>query len=154
MFFIVDSALYSLSYLIKDVQLLVVHVYLIIFFLPSVVIEEIIEDEKPSNGNANRRRLKKKHQLSDSDDGGDGSKGQLVVKGNNSAVLESEDEDGFPISFSSRRKNVVKDSEGNSNLNFDKTVDEDGKKTNANSQDERSTRCVLEYRLFNMLIFI
>jgi len=94
-----------------------------------VVIEEIIEDDKPSNGNANRRRLKKKNQLSDSDDGSDDSQGQLVVKRNRSVVIESEDEDGFPISFSSRKKNVVNDSEGISNLKSDdKTVIEDTEK--------------------------
>lgn len=41
-----------------------------------VVIEEIIEDDKPSNGNANRRRLKKKNQLSDSE------MGVMILKGN------------------------------------------------------------------------
>lgn len=80
------------------------------FLLPSVVIEEIIEDDKPSKGNANGRRLKK-HDLDDSDDAADGSQGKHLVKRNSSVILESEDEDGFPICFSSKRKNVVMDSE-------------------------------------------
>ncbi|XP_020241157.1 peptidyl-prolyl cis-trans isomerase FKBP43-like isoform X1 [Asparagus officinalis] len=104
-----------------------------------VVIEEIIEDDKPSHENANRRRLKKKHQLSDSDDDED-AKRQLVVKRKGSAVLESEDEDGFPISFS-KKKNVAKDSMENSNSKSDDKVvveemdiSQDGKSTRETSQ--------------------
>ncbi|KAH7557489.1 hypothetical protein JRO89_XS11G0164300 [Xanthoceras sorbifolium] len=59
-----------------------------------VVIEEIVDDEKPSNGNGQSKRLKKKGKSSDSEQ-------QIVVKSDtNVPVLESEDEDGFPISTS------------------------------------------------------
>lgn len=74
----------------------------------------------------------------------------IMVKRNSSAVIESEDEDGFPISFSSRKKNVVEDSEGNSNLKSDdKTVTEDLEK-------KIDTRCVLCIGIdcFSILSFI
>ncbi|OVA07685.1 Peptidyl-prolyl cis-trans isomerase [Macleaya cordata] len=75
----------------------------------AVVIEEILDDEKPANGNGSRKRLKKKYQMSDSDD--DDQK-QIVVKDDTgSKVLESEDEDGFPIS--SITKNKAKESNKN-----------------------------------------
>lgn len=100
-----------------------------------VVIEEI-EDDKPSNENANRRRLKKKHQLSDSDNGVDGSQGQLLVKRNSSAVLDSEDEDGFPILFPEKRGMF-----GKSNTMSDEQIDgEDMQRTDADPQDGSSVR--------------
>ncbi|KAJ0981180.1 hypothetical protein J5N97_009435 [Dioscorea zingiberensis] len=77
----------------------------------NVVIKEIEEEEKPANGNAGRRRLKKKCEISDSDEGDVGSQCQLVVKSSSPKVLESEDEDGFPISFSVLKKSTVKKAE-------------------------------------------
>ncbi|KAK1576004.1 hypothetical protein Q3G72_010051 [Acer saccharum] len=59
-----------------------------------VVIEEIVDDEKPANSNGQSKRLKKKDKSSNSER-------QIVVKSSASVpVLESEDEDGFPISTS------------------------------------------------------
>ncbi|XP_039127649.1 peptidyl-prolyl cis-trans isomerase FKBP53 [Dioscorea cayenensis subsp. rotundata] len=83
----------------------------------NVVIKEIFEeDDKPQNGNAGRRRLKKNREISDSDDEDDvGSQRQLVVKGSSPKLLESEDEDGFPISFSMMQKSPVKKAEVNEN---------------------------------------
>uniref|UniRef100_A0A2N9FNC3 peptidylprolyl isomerase n=1 Tax=Fagus sylvatica TaxID=28930 RepID=A0A2N9FNC3_FAGSY len=60
-----------------------------------VVIEEIVDDEKATNGNGQLKR-KKKNQ-SDSEDHRE-SQQQIVVKSRSSPVLESEDEDGFPVS--------------------------------------------------------
>lgn len=88
--------------------------YILLF---PVVIKEIFEeDDKPQNGNAGRRRLKKNREISDSDDEDDvGSQRQLVVKGSSPKLLESEDEDGFPISFSMMQKSPVKKAEVNEN---------------------------------------
>ncbi|XP_072980880.1 peptidyl-prolyl cis-trans isomerase FKBP53 [Typha angustifolia] len=92
-----------------------------------VVIEEIVEDDKPANGDASRRRLKKKHQVSDSDDGDDGSQRQLVAKPAVSELLESEDEDGFPLSFTLTKKNTG-DNAKRDVIPNDKTSNEDRKR--------------------------
>ncbi|XP_031093853.1 peptidyl-prolyl cis-trans isomerase FKBP53 [Ipomoea triloba] len=64
-----------------------------------VKIEEIVEDKKPADeSDLSKRPKKKKNQPSK---GHENSDKQIVVKSNNSVpVLESEDEDGFPISTS------------------------------------------------------
>ncbi|XP_030948462.1 peptidyl-prolyl cis-trans isomerase FKBP53-like isoform X1 [Quercus lobata] len=72
-----------------------------------VVIEEIVDDEKATNGNGQQKR-KKKNRSSDSEDHRE-SQQQIVVKSHSSPVLESEDEDGFPVS-----------TEHKSNLNIQK----------------------------------
>lgn len=65
-----------------------------------VVIEEIVDDDKAANENGGTKQSKKKTQLTDSEND-EASRQQIVVKGNTSAsVLESEDEDGFPVSSS------------------------------------------------------
>ncbi|CAK9161050.1 unnamed protein product [Ilex paraguariensis] len=62
-----------------------------------VKIEEIFDDEKPTNENGKRSK-KRNNRLSGSEDNND-SQRQIVVKcGTAVPVLESEDEDGFPIS--------------------------------------------------------
>lgn len=110
---------------------------LLFCFDKSVIIEEIVEDDKPANGP--RRRLRKKNQLNDINDSNEDSQHQLIVKSNNSAMLESEDEDGFPISFS-LRKDDNKDVEGNKKSD-NQTVDEDRKrKIDAISQQNEPTR--------------
>ncbi|KAJ8536708.1 hypothetical protein K7X08_035109 [Anisodus acutangulus] len=61
-----------------------------------VKIEEILEDEKPTDQNGTSKKSKKKK---NQPNGTDDSERQIVVKGNtDSPLLESEDEDGFPIS--------------------------------------------------------
>ncbi|KAJ8552765.1 hypothetical protein K7X08_020158 [Anisodus acutangulus] len=61
-----------------------------------VKIEEILEDEMPTDENGTSKKPKKKKNQSN---GTDDSERQIVVKGNtDSPLLESEDEDGFPIS--------------------------------------------------------
>ncbi|XP_074588831.1 peptidyl-prolyl cis-trans isomerase FKBP53 [Curcuma longa] len=107
----------------------------------NVVIEEIVDDDKPTNGNNTRRRLKKKSQVSDTDNEDDNSQLQLIVKPKNTAVIESEDEDGFPISFS-LRKNVNKNEPGDEET-VKRTVDEDRKrKIDAISQETEPSRGV------------
>lgn len=63
-----------------------------------VRIEEIIDDEEPVKENDASQPKKKKSKSCGSDDN-DNSQKQIAVKtGNESPVMESEDEDGFPIS--------------------------------------------------------
>ncbi|KAL9412116.1 hypothetical protein AB3S75_045688 [Citrus x aurantiifolia] len=101
-----------------------------------VVIEEI-EDDKPMNGNDQPKRLKKKDVSSESER-------QIVVK-NATGVpeLESEDEDGFPISTShkskvtSREAQVMADEE-----NGEKTSEDSEKKKASSDQDTGKKRKV------------
>ncbi|THU57833.1 hypothetical protein C4D60_Mb03t07730 [Musa balbisiana] len=106
----------------------------------SVIIEEIVDDDKPAHGNGIRRRLKKKSQLVESDSGDDDSKLQLVVKSNNNIeVFESEDDDGFPISLSVKKKDAANNFEVNKKSGS--TVNDDKKlKIDAISQRDESTR--------------
>ncbi|CAN4080813.1 unnamed protein product [Withania somnifera] len=70
-----------------------------------VKIEEILEDEKPIVENGTSKRPKKKKKQSNGTDDTENSEHQIVVKGNtDSTLLESEDEDGFPISAPPERK--------------------------------------------------
>ncbi|KAB2596563.1 peptidyl-prolyl cis-trans isomerase FKBP53 [Pyrus ussuriensis x Pyrus communis] len=72
-----------------------------------VVIEEIEDDEKPTNGNSQSKRQVKKNQSNDSEKNTN-SQQQIVVKENaGDPVLESEDEDGFPIS-TKQKTNIEK----------------------------------------------
>ncbi|KAG8381466.1 hypothetical protein BUALT_Bualt06G0124800 [Buddleja alternifolia] len=62
-------------------------------------IEEIVDDEKPTNENGGSKRAKKKKNQSSTSEDKENSNGQIVVKaGSGVPILESEDEDGFPIS--------------------------------------------------------
>lgn len=69
-------------------------------------IEEIVDDENPNNENGiSKQTKKKKSQTSKSSaDNGDSQK-QIVKGGSAVAVLESEDEDGFPISSPGKGRN-------------------------------------------------
>ncbi|XP_077235534.1 peptidyl-prolyl cis-trans isomerase FKBP53-like [Tasmannia lanceolata] len=96
-----------------------------------VKIVEIIEDEKPTNGNGTLKRLKKKNQISDSD-GDDGSQKQIVIKGS-IVVLESEDEDGFPIS-PMLKKHDVQNTEVEEET--DKKTTKKGKRREKKTKDE------------------
>ncbi|KAF7813308.1 peptidyl-prolyl cis-trans isomerase FKBP53 [Senna tora] len=63
-----------------------------------VVIEEIVDDDKPESGDASSKKLKKKDQMANSKN----SQLQVVRGDKRVPVLESEDEDGFPISTSDK----------------------------------------------------
>ncbi|XP_044468336.1 peptidyl-prolyl cis-trans isomerase FKBP53 isoform X2 [Mangifera indica] len=90
-----------------------------------VVIEEIVDDEKPTNGNDRSKRLKKKDQSSNSEQ-------QIVVKNSTGiSVLESEDEDGFPINSSGKSKGTSQDSQV-------EVVDEMGKKSSEKSEKKKA----------------
>lgn len=73
-----------------------------------VVIEEISDDNKHENESSKPKQQKKKNQLSESRDDDDKSLKQIVVKSDNGVpVLESEDEDGFPISSQHKSKTDI-----------------------------------------------
>lgn len=93
-----------------------------------VRIEEIIDDEKPANENGSSQRPKKtKNKLSGSD-GNDNSQRQIVVKsGTGVPVMESEDEDGFPITSADKRKSNFPNTEEKAEVK-DKGIDEGAKK--------------------------
>ncbi|CAO2839004.1 unnamed protein product [Amaranthus hypochondriacus] len=89
-----------------------------------VVIEEIVDDEKATSENAGTKQSKKKKQSADSNNEKKCEQ-QIVVKGTSGTLaLESEDEDGFPVSLSRK-------SETNSKILEAKTTTgtTEGKKT-------------------------
>ncbi|KAK9293158.1 hypothetical protein L1049_021145 [Liquidambar formosana] len=106
-----------------------------------VVIEEILEDEKPANGNNRPKRLKKKNQSSESEDNNN-SQGQIVVKsGSGVPVLESEDEDGFPISAPHKSNPNVQKAEVEAEEKMDqKTTKETKKSTRDGGDDAKSLK--------------
>ncbi|XP_077231937.1 peptidyl-prolyl cis-trans isomerase FKBP53-like [Tasmannia lanceolata] len=97
-------------------------------------IAEIVDDQKSANGNGTHRRLKKKFQISDSD--GDGGSEKQIIKTSNTPVLESEDEDDFPIS-SIFKKHDIKKSKAKEKL--DKKTDEECMTKKAKDESHRVT---------------
>lgn len=94
-----------------------------------VKIEEIVEDEKPTNENGSKRAKKKKSHSSMSD-GNENSNNQIVPKAGTSVpILESEDEDGFPVPTP-----VKPDASSSKNLK---------RKSGAVNQDEQPARWVI-----------
>lgn len=61
-----------------------------------VIIEEIPDDDQPENGDGQSKQLKKKKK--------DNKSSQLAITDGNNLALESEDEDGFPISTAEKDK--------------------------------------------------
>lgn len=70
-----------------------------------------MDDDKPENGDGPSKPLKKKNQIANSKDSKN-SQHQIVVRGDKGIpVLESEDEDGFPISTSDKSKSDSQEAE-------------------------------------------
>ncbi|KAI7726064.1 hypothetical protein M8C21_009683 [Ambrosia artemisiifolia] len=96
-----------------------------------VKIEEIVEDEK-QNENAVSERLKKKNKSASKNV--QSSSQQAVLKSSSSVpVLESEDEDGFPISASTNDKDSVPS--GTKNTEMKKEADDSGKSAKRKRDD-------------------
>ncbi|CAA6673619.1 unnamed protein product [Spirodela intermedia] len=98
--------------------------------------DETIKCEKTTNGSATRQRLRRKHRISDSDEGEDDSQHQIISNPGKSPVLEGEDDDFFPISFSVGQKNEERNVGGDRKLDsikFDVNVD---RKNDATLQDK------------------
>ncbi|KAG5123038.1 hypothetical protein JHK82_029775 [Glycine max] len=62
-----------------------------------VVIEEIVDDDKPENGYDPTKKLKKKKQVAQLKEKDNKSSGLPIVAKGDTDLVESEDEDGFPI---------------------------------------------------------
>ena len=104
-----------------------------------VVIEEITEDDQPEKENGKSKRLKKKKKKNQSSDQEDqnNSQGQIVLKRDAGiSVLESEDEDGFPISSSSKRKVTVQEPLAEINERKDKETTQETKKKIAREDND------------------
>ncbi|XP_027361694.1 peptidyl-prolyl cis-trans isomerase FKBP53 [Abrus precatorius] len=77
-----------------------------------VVIEEIVDDDRPENGDDLTKQLKKKKQEAQlKEKNSKSSELPIVVGGEADLVLESEDEDGFPISAAEKSKSVSQNAE-------------------------------------------
>ncbi|KAG8082234.1 hypothetical protein GUJ93_ZPchr0014g47577 [Zizania palustris] len=97
--------------------------------MSSVVIEEIEEDDKPAAGGGKKGSNKKQ-----TSENGDDSKHLLAVRAPSGESLDSEDEDGFPVSFSESKKSTEGSSKKKGNLN-DNTSTEDRKRKSSAVSD-------------------
>ncbi|KAJ6889314.1 hypothetical protein NC652_030178 [Populus alba x Populus x berolinensis] len=105
-----------------------------------VVIEEITEDDKPTKENGKSKRLKKKNNQSSDKEDQNNSQQQIVLKRDKGiSVLESEDEDGFPISSSAKSKDTVQEQQAELDGQKDKETTQETKKKMA-SEDNDDTR--------------
>lgn len=104
-----------------------------------VRIEEIVDDETPANGNAIPEQSKKKNKRASNND--DSSQKQIVPKSASSVpVLESEDEDGFPISSSAKDKASVQNGEQNSEVSTGKGENGQAKRKKGMDDSERTAK--------------
>ena len=94
-----------------------------------------MEDEKPATGSNQSKRLKKS-QLNESDDNKN-FQCQIVAKsGNGVQVLESEDEDGFPIAGSHKGKSDEQKLAAKAEERADKKTTKEGKKKKTKDSDD------------------
>ncbi|XP_022738259.1 peptidyl-prolyl cis-trans isomerase FKBP53 [Durio zibethinus] len=113
------------------------------FFPPSpvpnsgVVIEEIVDDEKPTNGNVESKRFKKKNQLTGSEDKNDSQRQLVVKRGAGVTVLESEDEDGFPVSASCKTEDAIQQPQPEAEKQREELTTEEGKKTTKDGREKK-----------------
>lgn len=96
-----------------------------------VRIEEIEDDEKPTNENVASKRAKKKKTQSSMSVENENSNRQIVAKAGTSApFFESEDEDGFPVPASGNKSDISK-----SEANLEETKQESiGQKSQSKSE--------------------
>lgn len=101
-----------------------------------VVIEEIFDDEKPANEKGKSKQGKKKNPLTTSDNNGN-SVQQLIVKSDTGGrILESEDEDGFPISSHHKNNADASSVEGKAEETKDNITDKKAKKKKAKDDSD------------------
>ncbi|XP_054786429.1 peptidyl-prolyl cis-trans isomerase FKBP53 [Prosopis cineraria] len=90
-----------------------------------VVIEELVDDDKPESGDNASKKSKKKVQMPNSKDSKN-SQQQIVVRGDKGLpLMESEDEDGFPISASLKEEAKEQTHERTEKANKRKVKDDD-----------------------------
>lgn len=92
-----------------------------------------MDDEKPTNGNGQLKR-KKKNQSSDSENHRE-SQQQIIVKSGVVPVLESEDDDGFPVSAAHKSNANIQKPETEAEITETKITEKTKKKTKANDGD-------------------
>ncbi|KAG6753425.1 hypothetical protein POTOM_043493 [Populus tomentosa] len=106
-----------------------------------VVIEEITEDDKPTKENGKSKRLKKKNNQSSDKEDQNNSQRQIVLKRDRGiSVLESEDEDGFPISSPAKSKDTVQEQQAE--LDGQTTQETKKKMASEDNDDTRKKRKV------------
>lgn len=98
----------------------------------SVVIEEIQEDEKPVGGEGQMGSKKKQNS-----ENGDNSRLQLAVRTPPAESVESEDEDGFPVSES--KKSSKGSSKKDKNLNNGTSTEDRKRKSDAINDPHKSS---------------
>ncbi|KVI07189.1 Nucleoplasmin core domain-containing protein [Cynara cardunculus var. scolymus] len=104
-----------------------------------VRIEEIVDDETPANKNAVPEQSKKKNKRTSNND--DSSQKQIVPKSSSSVpVLESEDEDGFPISSSAKDKASVPNDKQNSEVSTGKGENGQAKRKKGMNDSEHTAK--------------
>lgn len=93
-----------------------------------------MDDEKATNGNGQQKQ-KKKNRSSDSEDHRE-SQQQIVVKSHSSPVLESEDEDGFPVSTEHKSNSSIQKPEAEAEQIEKKASEKTKKKKKINDGDQ------------------
>lgn len=102
----------------------------------AVVIEEIQEDEKPVGGEGQMGSKKKQNS-----ENGDNSRLQLAVRTPPAESVESEDEDGFPVSES--KKSSKGSSKKDKNLNNGTSTEDRKRKSDAINDPHKSSGYML-----------
>lgn len=107
------------------------------FPLILVVIEEIVDDDKPTKGDGQPKRSKKKNNKSSEHEGQNNSQRQIVTSGaTDTSVFESEDEDGFPVAGSRKSGDVVQETQAEaSDVQKEKSATEIKKKATDGNDD-------------------
>uniref|UniRef100_A0A6N2KL49 peptidylprolyl isomerase n=1 Tax=Salix viminalis TaxID=40686 RepID=A0A6N2KL49_SALVM len=106
-----------------------------------VVIEEITEDDKPTkeNGKSKRLKKKKKNLPSDKEDQNNPQQQIVLKRDKGISVLESEDEDGFPMSSSAKSKDTVQEQQAVLDGQKDKEMIQETNKKMTNEDNENTT---------------
>ncbi|XP_065870940.1 peptidyl-prolyl cis-trans isomerase FKBP53-like [Euphorbia lathyris] len=100
-----------------------------------VVIEEIVDDEKPTHENDQSKRSKKNTQPSVHEDQNNSQQKIVSKRGTGGSVLESEDEDGFPIASSQKSKAAAEESKAEEDVEKDNRTNQTKKRQGAESDD-------------------
>ncbi|KAG5234469.1 peptidyl-prolyl cis-trans isomerase FKBP [Salix suchowensis] len=106
-----------------------------------VVIEEITEDDKltKENGKSKRLKKKKKNLPSDKEDQNNPQQQIVLKRDKGISVLESEDEDGFPMSSSAKSKDTVQEQQAVLDGQKDKEMIQETNKKMTNEDNENTT---------------
>ncbi|XP_038999298.1 peptidyl-prolyl cis-trans isomerase FKBP53-like [Hibiscus syriacus] len=104
-----------------------------------VVIEEIMDDEKPICGNGESKRSKKKNKLTGSEEQKNLQRQLIAKRGAVETDLETEDEDGFPVSASHKSEDAIQQPKPET-----LTTEEDKRKGKDLSEKKRKVKSIDE----------